>query len=282
MYSFSVESNLVAKYHTLCDKDTNRSFDLLCFRDDHYFCLCDINNFTQCFLYNQKWDQCQYCLAQGQCILGDESIKGNYTCLCPRCYYGERCQHNTQVLSFTLESLFSADLFSSSLIKQKISFSMYIITPVLLSLYGIINNLFAFVTFRRPKPRLNGIGHYLLVSSVISQLSLLFLISKIIYLLIGIQGFITQTIFSLILCKTLSFFLSSCTRICYWLTALVTIERVYVTKYPKGIWLKQPKIAKRIIILIFIITLGSHVHELIEYTVVSDSKYIVNGELNDF
>lgn len=231
-------------------------------------------------MYSQRWDQCQYCLFGAKCILGNKNISNDYICLCPRCHFGQKCQQNIQVLSFTLETLFSADLFSSSLIKQKLSFIMYIVTSAFLFVYGIINNLFSFVTFRRPKLRLGGIGHYLLINSIISQFSLLFLLSKIVYILMGTKGNITQTIFSLILCKCLSYFLSTCTRISYWLTAFVAIERVYVTKYPKNIWFKQPKIAIRIIIIIFILTLTSHVHELIGYKTVIDPKYTANGEEN--
>ncbi len=155
---------------------------------------------------------------------------------------------------------------------------MYILIPVLLFIYGMINNISSFVTFQRPKPRQNGIGYYLLISSVISQLSLFFLVSKIVYILISIKGNIIQTIINLILCKTLSFSLSICTRIYYWLTAFVTIERVYVTKYPKNTWFKQPKIAIRIILLIFLMTFASHVHELIKYTIIIDSTHGINGE----
>lgn len=271
-FIFNLELNLVPKYPTLC----NQNMDFLCFRDDNYFCLCDINNFTQCFLYDQKWDQCQHCLSQGYCI-GNEKMTRNYSCICSQCYYGERCQYNTQVLSFTLESLFRADLLlSSSTIKSKVAFAMYIFLPVFLFIYGIVNNLFSFVTFRRPKPRLNGVAHYLFMGSIVSQFSLLFLIMKIIYILIGIRGIFSHAMPSLILCKILSFSLSSSTRIYYWLTSFVTMERLYVTKYPKGMWFKQPKIAKRIIFLIFLFTLTSHIHELIQYTIVDNHTYIDN------
>ncbi|CAF3672072.1 unnamed protein product [Rotaria socialis] len=70
--------NVVAKYHTLCNKTTSKGSPLLCFVDDDYFCLCDINNIAQCFPYNKKFDQCKQCLAQGRCIKGDIDTPSDY------------------------------------------------------------------------------------------------------------------------------------------------------------------------------------------------------------
>ncbi|CAF4759857.1 unnamed protein product, partial [Rotaria sp. Silwood2] len=67
------------------------------------------------------------------------------------------------------------------------------------------------------------------------------------------------------------------TRMNYWLTGLITIERVYVTKYPTGQWLKSPKMAKKLIMIIVLVTSISHTHEVIHYNVVADPKYSVNG-----
>jgi hypothetical protein len=223
-------------------------------------------------------DQCQHCLARGQCIQGNQQDRSDFLCLCPRCYFGSICQHNTQVLSFTLESLLTNDLFSSSQITRDLSFSVYIIIPVLLFLFGLINNLFCFVTFKRPKPMLVGVGHYLFANSIVSQLSLLWLVTKIIHILISTKNVVVHPMLNTITCKIVSFLLSTCTRMCFWLAAFVAIERVYVTLYPKNSWLKQPKIARRIILLITIFTLGSHVHELIYYNNVNDPKYIEHGK----
>jgi hypothetical protein len=255
---------------------------LLCFHDDYYFCFCDENNVAQCYIYDRTTDQCQNCLAGGRCVQGNQQDRSDFLCLCPRCHFGSICQYNTQVLGFTLESLLTNDLFSSSEITRILSFSAYIIVPVLLFVFGLVNNYVCFVTFKRTKPSLIGVGHYLFTNSIISQLSLLCLVIKILHIIINTKSLIFHPTLNMIMCKMVSYFLSVFTRMCFWLTAFVAIERLYVTLYPKNNWLKQPKIAQRIILFIIIVLLGSHVHELIYYSNVTNPKYLERGKCSSF
>ncbi|CAF1573307.1 unnamed protein product [Didymodactylos carnosus] len=243
-----------------------------------YFCLCDPNNRAECFRFDKMADQCDHCLYGGRCLQGDLQDRTNYFCHCPQCFYGSICQHNTRLLSFTLESLLTGDLFSSSARIEQLSFVVYLLIPIILFLIGFINNLLCIVTFIRPKPRQVGAGYYLLVNSITSQLSLFLLVLKIAHVLLSTKGLIMDDIANIVICKSITFLLSCSTRTNYWLTGLTTLERVYVTKYPTGLWLKNPKIAKRLIIIIFIGTFGSHVHEVLYHTVVPDPKYSQYGE----
>ncbi|CAF0959549.1 unnamed protein product [Didymodactylos carnosus] len=182
----------VYEYHELCSKHK----PLLCFHDDNYFCVCDTFNKAECFGYNHQIDRCQHCLSQGRCIQGNSNDPSNFICLCQKCYYGSICQSNIQLLSFSVESLLSKDLFSPSLLVQKLSISIYITITLIIS---------------------------------------------------------------------------------YWLMAFVTIERMYIALHTNEQWLKSPKIAKRIVLLIIIGTLASHAHEFIYYDIVQDSKYTQHG-----
>jgi len=138
------------------------------------------------------------------------------------------------------------------------------------------------VTFKRTKPSLIGVGHYLFTNSIISQLSLLCLVIKILHIIINTKSLIFHPILNMIMCKMVSYFLSVFTRMCFWLTAFVAMERLYVTLYPKNNWLKQPKTAQRIILFIIIVLLGSHVHELIYYSNVTNPKYLERGKCSSF
>ncbi len=108
---------MIFKYHLLC----GASNSLMCFHDDNYFCLCDTYNHAECSRYDSTQDQCNGgCIAGGQCIRGDLDDEKDFVCLCPRCYYGDVCQYNTQVFSFTLETLLITDLYSSSVVVKRI------------------------------------------------------------------------------------------------------------------------------------------------------------------
>jgi len=120
--SFNV-STIIFQYHLLCDKP----YSLMCFHDDNYFCLCDTDGHAECSRYDTTLDQCSVgrCHTDGQCIHGDLDDRKDFVCLCPHCYYGSVCQHNTELFSFTLETLLASDLNSPSLATQRL-FSRYI------------------------------------------------------------------------------------------------------------------------------------------------------------
>jgi hypothetical protein len=109
---------MIFKYHLLCDAP----YSLMCFHDENYFCLCDKYSHAECSRYNSTLDKCSgRCRSGGQCIRGNLDDQRDFVCLCPRCYHGSVCQHNIQLFSFTLETLLTNDLYStSSLVIQRI------------------------------------------------------------------------------------------------------------------------------------------------------------------
>ncbi|CAF4879630.1 unnamed protein product [Rotaria sp. Silwood1] len=98
-----------------------------------------------------------------------------------------------------------------------------------------------------------------------------------VHFLLSTKGLIINYTVNMILCKSITFLLSCFTRLCFWLTAFVSVERVCVTIYPSGIWIKKPKVAIIITISTILFILGLHTHELIYYNVVPDPKYTKNG-----
>ncbi|CAF5053722.1 unnamed protein product [Rotaria sp. Silwood1] len=98
-----------------------------------------------------------------------------------------------------------------------------------------------------------------------------------VHFLLSTKGLIINYTVNMILCKSITFLLSCFTRLCFWLTAFVSVERVCVTIYPSGIWIKKPKVAIIITISTILFRLGLHTHELIYYNVVPDPKYTKSG-----
>jgi hypothetical protein len=99
--------------------------------------------------------------------------------------------------------------------------------------------------------------------SVINQLNLGLLAIRLIHLAINITNLHSHHSVDQYLCKIFSYLLTSSSRMVYWLSSLVAIERVYMTLFLNGRWLRKPQIARRLIIFTFLCILISDVHELI-------------------
>jgi hypothetical protein len=180
------------------------------------------------------------------------------------------CEFSNELMSFTLDSLIVKDVQIST----KLSTGVYVSITVLIFLFGLFNNLCSFLTFVRPKPRKVGVGNYLLVISVIDQCSLLFLLLKIIHIIFGTNGTLFYyERFNLYSCKIISYLLSVFTRIIYWLTSLVTIERLYTVLFPTSVTLKKPRIALILSLFVILVVCGMHTHEAMYYTTIVDPSY---------
>ncbi|CAF0877756.1 unnamed protein product [Didymodactylos carnosus] len=71
-------------------------------------------------------------------------------------------------------------------------------------------------------------------------------------------------------CAVVSYLLSVFTRINYWLTTLVTIERLSMVLFPTSTTLKKPRVALSLILLVIFTIFGMHVHEILHYTTIFD------------
>lgn len=72
-------TQMIFQYDVLC------STSFLCFHDDVDLCLCTQYDRVECFRYKQQVDLCDQkpCLANGQCLHGDEHNRTDFVCLCP-------------------------------------------------------------------------------------------------------------------------------------------------------------------------------------------------------
>ena len=179
----------------------------------------------------------------------------HFICLCPRCHYGSLCQLNTEQFSFTVDSLIIEDSLTVHLI--------YLSMAVAIIIIGGVMNYASFSTFRRPSPRRQGVGNYLLIFSIFSQCSLLILTLKFVHIVFG-------TTFGDISCKIVSYLLSVTTRFTYWLMSWITIERVSLVVVPFNKTFRSPRAAIIISCCTALIIAGMHFHELLFYVLVKD------------
>ena len=254
------------RYHSLCQNDTA----LLCFRDNHYLCVC-VNNHTrvECFIYDQQLDRCSKCLHNGRCLRGDPTRSTDFVCLCPLCYSGGQCQFSSKSFSFTLDQLFYTDLVLSH--RSRTVVILLIFFSALGFVLAIPNNLFSFVTFHQKSCLRNGVGHYLLTLSVISQFNLALLVVRLTHLSMKVVHQSSSPTINTILCKVLNYSLVSSSRMVYWLSSLIAIERVYMTLVLNGQWLKHPRIARRLILITLLTTLLSTAYEYLFFRSLSIS-----------
>jgi hypothetical protein len=184
----------------------------------------------------------------------------DFICLCPKCHRGSVCEFNTEIQSFSLDSLFAEISFGIAL--------LYLTLTILIFFIGAMTNYASFVTFKRPKPRQLGVGKYLLVISVLSQGSLIVLFMK------TMQNLFRSTL-TAVSCKIISYMLSVLTRCSFWLTSWVTLERLSVVLFPHKNLSKRPRSTWTIIFITFVVVGAMHVHDLIFYTAIEDT----NGQM---
>ena len=236
-----------------------------------YLCICEEDHYrAECFGYNPSTDRCSHCLSGGYCLQGDVNIRNDFLCLCPRCHHGKRCEYSTELMSFSLDSLVVKDIQKS----QRVSTGIFISIALLIFLFGLFNNISSFFTFIRRKVRKFGVGNYLLIISIVDQCSLLLLFFKFIHIILGTNG----TLFShrnlnLYSCKVLSYLLSVSTRLTYWLTSFVTIERLCMVLFPTSVILKNPRLALGLSAFAALMVCSMHVHEVLYYTTIEDLSY---------
>ena len=216
----------------------------------------------ECFIYDQRLDSCSHCLAGGRCLRGDPRRSTDFFCICPPCHSGGRCQFNTESFAFTLDQLFSADLLSDRKETIIVLLMFFSVFPFLLA---IVNNVFTFVTVRHRVCRRNGIGHYLLWMSVINQINFAFFVARLVHMIANTIDASALLMWNDGLCKSLNYFLSSSSRMVYWLTSLISIERVYMTLFLNGRWLKKPRTARRLILVMLVTVLLTDAYELVFY-----------------
>ena len=252
------------QYHQICIRNSH----LICFRNGFFLCICDDNHTrVECFLYDDTLDRCSHCLSPGRCLKKDSTEPNEFICLCPACHSGHQCQFNSESFTFTLDQLFYTDLTSAG---KETTIQLLIMGSLVAFILSIPNNLFAFVTLNRKRCLRTGIGQYLLYMSVINQISLGFLATRLIHLAVKSIAMSSSSTGNGILCKLFHYLLISSSRTVYWLSSLIAIERLYMTLFLNGRWLKKPHIARRLIALSVVGVFVTGVYESLFITSFTD------------
>jgi len=134
---------------------------------------------------------------------------------------GDLCQFATSRFSIELEMV----------IEQTRENRFHLLVPTLFFFIGFIFNGLEIVTFMKQKARQGGTGLYLLINGFISQLVIILLLTRVIYLVIGRQ-MISNFLANQSLCKSLPYLMTVFKNISTWLMTFVTVERALAATWP--------------------------------------------------
>ncbi|CAF3407239.1 unnamed protein product [Rotaria socialis] len=265
-------------YHVPCQ---NRSTHLSCFYDEAHLCICDSfgdQRLANCFEFNHqmKLD----CFGQNSCQNGAECFQDNRICpqasmcVCPRCFYGARCQFSTHGFSLSLDAILSYHIRpGTSILNQPTAVQVSIVVSTAMILIGSINGILSLITFRNQTILKFSSGFYLLCSSITTLITVIIWTLKF-WILIAIQtGLISNQSFLYVQCVLIDFFLQIGLNMNQWFNACIATDRAIITM--KGINFdqkKSKKMAKYIIIGLFIFTIMTSIHDPIHRRLIDDEN----------
>jgi hypothetical protein len=261
-------------YHLLCQQP----FELKCFYDETFICLCDIDRFANCFDFNHSMTyNCQdshSCENGAQCFQDKPTCPTKSMCSCDECFYGTFCQFSTIGFALSLDAILGYKIrphiaFAQQSMPVKISASLAIILFVL----GLISSIFSIFTFQTAISRKVGCGLYLLSTSIISLLTMIIFLLKFFILIYTQITLNTSRSFLHFNCVSIDFLLRVLLSTGDWLNACVAVERVF-TVY-KAVSFNQKKsksIARWIITIVILVNTCSVIHDPIHRRLMDDTE----------
>jgi hypothetical protein len=223
------------------------------------FCL-NRSNPAECLFREEVPEHCSNCLNGGRCIQGDLDEPKDFLCLCSSCYSGDRCQFYLNSFSFSLDQLFYSNLISTHKLRMVVAL---ISASMLHFVLSLPNNIFVLATVKRPAFRRSSVAQYLLGMSISNQFNLAFFVARLTHLSLKISAINSPTMIDAFLCKSLHYLLTSSSRLVYWLSTWIAIERLYMTVVVQGKRLNNPHTARHIIAILMVLILTSGVYEIL-------------------
>ena len=189
------------------------------------------------------------------------------------CIIGDSCNLQTKSISLTINDILNKQILpNTSLYKQSALVQSAAAITMLMFVCGLVNGVLSLLTFQNKQIRQVGCGVYLFGSSIISFFTVvIFTIKFWLFVLTEIHVIVNSSIVR-IDCAFINPILKLCLNLDAWLTVCVAIERAISAL--QGVRFKKRKsayTARRIILILPILIMGTIVHEpihhdLFEYT----------------
>ncbi|CAF1198072.1 unnamed protein product, partial [Didymodactylos carnosus] len=249
---------------------------LMCFYDENYMCICDLDRFSNCFTFDHSttydchgYSDCKY---GGQCFQDNITCPSVSVCVCPDCYYGTKCQFSTRGFVLSLDYILGYHIKPNvSFFRQPLIVKMSVALTTVMFIFGSLNGILSIATFRMKKTRDVGCGFYLLVSSWISIFIVIVMIIKFWQLVLSQMAVLTNRSLLIFNCLLLDMILQVLLTSNDWLDGCVSAERVFtVIKNVNFNKSKSKQIAKWITLNIILLTLITHLHVPIHRHLIDD------------
>ena len=261
-------------YHIPCRENDA----LICFYDSTQMCLCNLDRETNCLEFDYTTQStCRSndsCENDGFCFEDDPKCPTASFCACADCYHGSRCRLSTKESKLSLDSILAYHIqFEKSINEQPMIVKISIVVTTLMFLLGLINGIFSIITFRTKTACQVGVGYYLLTTSILSIIITCILMMKLFFLLLFQTGLINNHLVLISQCTMIDFLLRFLLSASDWLSACVAIERVL--NISQGIHFNKTKskqVAKWLITIILLVTVGTHIHDPIHRQLIDDRE----------
>ena len=264
----------IKKYHLPCKQRS----DLVCFYDEIHMCLCDLDRRVNCFRFEHKMTyNCRgynLCENDGHCFQDDKMCPTLAICVCRECFYGSKCQFSTTGATLSLDTILAYQIRSNTGIhRQPLSIKILIGLTIVMFVLGVSGSLMSYFVFRTKKAREVGCGFYLTASSIVSIITMSFFLIKFWILLLAQTNTISNRLFIRIQCIIIDYFLRILLSTNDWLSACVSIERtVNVFKGVLFNKIKSRKLAKKMIVLVCLLTISTQIYDPVYRRLVDDTE----------
>ncbi|CAF1027874.1 unnamed protein product [Adineta ricciae] len=266
-------------YHLSCQ---NFRLNLSCFYDDVHLCICTEFQHQQqanCFEFNHTVKRdCSgksLCENGGQCLQDNLLCPQTSVCMCPKCFYGSKCQFTSKGFSLSLDAILAYHIQPNlSLKSQPIIVWISLIIVSLLLAFGFIDGSFCLLTFKNKDLLENGCGIYLLCLALTTLFTTVVFSFKFYILLISQMGLVTNRLFLYGQCLIVDYLLQIGLQMNQWLHACIAFERVITVV--KGIHFdkkKSKKISKFAVIFLLIFLVNVNLIDPIHRQLIDDDSY---------
>jgi len=245
----------VIHFHYLCHTYHN----LTCFVDENYLCLCTNDHHANCMEFNSKRTFfCRtnnFCMNDGQCLQDHPTCPSTTICLCPSCFFGNRCQFYAKGLGSTLDEILGYEFQRHrTLTKQPLTITLSAFITMFIFLLGLISSILTIIVFSRKESLEIGCGIYILASSITSLVTMILFALKFWFLFYSHQNLVNFQQISFGNCFVIEPLLKIFLYANGWLNACVAMDRTATAILGTSRDRRLSKIvAKLVTIMLFII-----------------------------